>query len=250
MTKKIIPLFGILVAASLLAACGSAAAAESFKSVDAVETQPPSRTISVSGSGKAILSPDIAYINIGVHTESKDAAEAVSDNTQQAKDLKDTLVEAGVDESDIQTINFSIYPRQEYDSEGKPTGEITYIVDNSVQVTVRDLDNLGELLNQAVASGANMINGIQFDVADKTEALSKARLDAVKNAHTIAEELAQAAEVTLGEVQSISTYTSGLPTPMFEGRGGAEAVMAEAPVPISPGQMVITIEVSVVYFIE
>ena len=248
MHNKIILVLSVVLITATLAACGGVAAAKSSKPADTPELTPTNRTIIVSGSGRAVLSPDIAYVNIGVHTESKDAVEAVSSNNKTQK-VTDALVDADIDEKDIQTTNFSIYPRQDYDSQGKPTGEITYIVENSVHVTVRDLDQIGEILNTAVQAGANTIHGIQFDVSDKTEALSEARQSAVTNAETVAEELAQAAGVELGEIQTISTFSGGIPAPMVEGRGGG-ALMADVPVPVSPGQMIVTVEVSVIYAIE
>ena len=243
MRNKIKLVLSVVLITATLTACGGVAAAKSSYSADTPESPPATRTIRVSGSGRAVLSPDIAYVNIGVHTESKDAVEAVTNNNIQTQKVTDALVDAGIDEKDIKTTNFSIYPRQDYDSQGKPTGEITYIVENSVHVTVRDLDQIGEILNTAVQAGANTIHGIQFDVSDKTEALSEA------NAETVAKELAQAAGVELGEIQTISTFSGGFPAPMVEGRGGV-ALMADVPVPVSPGQMIVTVEVSMIYAIE
>lgn len=251
MRKRNLFVLIIMLSAASISACAGVAAAKSPTSASLQETMQLPRTISVTGSGKAILSPDIAYIYIGVHTENQDAAQAVADNNQQTQEVKDALVAAGINENDIQTTNFSIYPRQDYDTQGQPTGTITYVVDNSVNVIVRDLDQIGEVLNEAVAAGANSVNGISFDVSDRTEALSAARKDAFANAEIIAQELADEAGVTLGAVHSISTIIGGGPVPLFEGRGGgAEAMMAEAPVPISPGQMIVTVELNVVYDIE
>ena len=251
MRNKIILVLSVVLITATLTACGGVAAAKSSYPADIPEPTPATRTIRVSGSGRAVLSPDIAYVNIGVQTESKDAVEAVTSNNIQTQKVTDALVDSGIDEKEIQTTNFSIYPRQDYDSQGKPTGEITYIVENSVHVTVRDLDQIGEILNTAVQAGANTIHGIQFDVSDKTEALSEARQSAVANAETVAEELAQAAGVELGEIQTISTFSGGFPAPMVvEGRGGGAALMADVPVPVSPGQMIVTVEVSMIYAIE
>jgi len=251
MRNKILFTSSLMVFAVLLSACSGVAAAQTPAEETSADVDMPPRTITVTGSGKTVLSPDIAYINIGVQTEGQDAAQVVSENNQNTQQVIDALIATGVAEEDIQTTNFNIYPRQEYDPQGQPTGEITYVVNNTVYVTVRDLDQVGDLLNTAVASGANTIHGIQFDVADKDEALSDARVAAVENAEVIASELAGAAGVTLGEIHSISTLTGGYPVPMFEGRGGGgAAVMAEAAVPISPGQMIVTVEVTVIYLIE
>lgn len=247
-------LITMLVLSGLLSACAGVAAAQpmlpALQTATAETPATTPRTISVGGSGIAYLTPDIAYINVGVHTENKDASQAVTENNTRSNQVSDAIKELGVDEKDIQTTNFSIYPQQGYDSDGKPTGEITYIVDNSVFVTIRDLDLIGDLLNASVAAGANTINSIRFDVADQTAALSTARAAAMENARLVAEELASAAGVSLGDVQSITTYSSEMPTPVYaEGRGGAGAMMADS-VPISPGQMSITVQVNVVYLIQ
>jgi uncharacterized protein YggE len=85
----------------------------------------------------------MATISVGVRTEDRDAAEAVASNNAQAESITQALVAMGVDEQDIQTSNFSIYPQQQYDDQGNLVGT-TYVVENTVYVTVRDLDQLGE----------------------------------------------------------------------------------------------------------
>lgn len=249
MKRQTTMIFTILAAASLMAGCAGAALAQSGTPSAASQTSdPPLRTLSVSGSGKVYLTPDVAYVTIGVHTEGYDAKKAVSENNSSTQEVIGALKSLGIDSKDMQTTNFSIYPQQEYDSEGKPTGEIKYVVDNSVYVTVRDLEMIGDVLNQAVQSGANSISGIQFDVADRTAAQSEARKAAVDNAEVKAQELAEASGVQLGPVQSISEYTSSGPLPKYDMR--AAAPMAESAVPIEAGQMVLTIEVSIVYQIQ
>jgi hypothetical protein len=252
MFNKIINLTGLMLLAPLLVACGSIASAKSYSPAMQADSQPVTRTITVTGSGKAYLEPDIAYVNIGVHTENKDVAEAVASNNKQTQDVTEALLDAGVEEQDIQTKNFNIYPQQKYDPQGQPTGEIMYVVDNNVYVTVRDLDTIGELLSAAVKAGANSINGIQFDVSDNSEVLTEAREDAVEHAEAAAEDLAQATDVSLGEILSINTYGTNIPAPLYEGKGGGGIMLAQAapPVPVSPGQLILTVDIVVVYNIE
>jgi len=247
MKTKLIFLFSIFLLAGLLTACGTPALARSAGDLSAQTDQPPMRTMNVTGTGKVYLTPDIVYINVGVHTEGPNAAEAVAQNNSQAAKLKSSLIASGVAEKDIQTTNFSIYPQQKFDDKGQPTGEITYMVDNTVAITVRDTSKVGDVLDAAVKAGANNIFGIQFDVEDKSEAMSQAREAAVKNAETVANELATAAGVTLGPIQTISSY-GGAPVPIYEGKGGGMA--AASNVPVSPGQMVLTVDVSMVYEIR
>jgi len=250
MRTKLSVLFGLLVVTGLLAAWTSSAP-QKVAAQTSGESSTPLRTIAVNGTGKVYLTPDIAYVTIGVHTENKDAALAVAENTKKAEDVKKAVTDMGVEAKDIQTVNFSIYPQQQYDTTGRPTGEITYMVDNMIMVAVRDLDQIGELLDAVVQAGANSISGISFDVADRSEALSEARKAAVDDAALQAKELATAAGVTLGPVFSISTAGITQPIPMYEkGLGGGAAVAAQAAVPVSPGQMVVQVDVNVVYEIR
>lgn len=212
--------------------------------------QPPLRTISVSGAGTANLVPDIAYIYVGVHTEKPSAAEAVDENNNQTQTMIEALRNFGIDAKDIRTTNFSIWPQDKYDPmTGTPTGQKTYVVDNTVYVTIRDLDKLGELLDTVIAAGANTVNSIQFDVADKEEALKGARADAVKDAAVQARELADAAGVKLGDIYSIG-FNESAPYPVYNGKGGGGGAVAEAAVPIQPGQLTFTVNVSVTYEIK
>ena len=213
------------------------------------EAQPVVRTISVTGSGQANLVPDIAYLYLGVHTEKPTASEAMAENNAQTQSMIDALTKFGIDKKDIRTTNFSIYPQDKYDPQsGTPTGEKVYSVDNTVYVTVRDLKQLGDLLDTVVAAGANTINSIQFDVADKAEAIKTARAEAVKDAQAQAQELADSAGVTLGEIQALDFYDSQ-PYPMYEGKGGG-AVAQAAAVPIQPGQLTFTVTVNATYAIK
>jgi len=215
------------------------------------DAAPPVRTMNVNGTGQVFLSPDIAYIYIGVHSDEATAAEAVAANNKETQKVIEALKAAGVEAKDIRTTNFSIWPNQQYSPEGQPTGT-RYVVDNSVFVTVRALDELGDLLDSAVEAGANSINSIQFDVADKTEALKKAREEAVKDAKAQAQELADVAGLKLGDMQTISFYDSA-PVPYLDtfGKGGGGAVAVEAAaVPIQPGQLTLTVTVNMSYEIK
>jgi uncharacterized protein len=235
MRTKLSMFVPVLFFALVLSACGPAASA-----------QP--RTLNVSGNGTIYLTPDIAYIYIGVHTDDPDIALAVSHNNTQTQALVDALKNMDIAAVDIQTSNFSVYTNQSYDKmSGQSTG--TYFsVDNTVYITVRDLTKLGSLLNTAVGAGANNINSITFDVADKTTAMAQARQKAMANASTLAAELAKTAGVKLGEIQTI-TYSDNSPMPYY-GIGGGGASAPNASVPIQPGQTQISVTVSVTYNIK
>jgi uncharacterized protein len=241
-TKSITILAGVMLVGLLVTACNAIRAGE------AAAQTPPSRTIAVTGSGKAFLAPDIATISIGVRTEDADPAQAMEDSNARAQSIADALEAMGVEARDIQTSSFNIYPNQQYDQSGNPMST-TYVVENNVSVTVRDLTELGALLSATVEAGANQVYGIQFDVEDREEALGEARQGAIDDARAKAEALATAAGVSLGDLQSISEV-SGFPEPFFDGRGGGAAEAALTNIPISPGQLTVTVDVNIVFDIE
>lgn len=240
MNKKIL-IFAVLAFALVLSACGpttiNQAAPENL------------RTLNVNGVGQVYLTPDIAYVNIGVNTQSASASESVATNKEQSNAVIESIKAAGVDAKDIHTTNFSIWSNPQYDTNGLISGT-TYVVDNTVNVTVHNLDSLGDLLDSAISAGANSIYSIQFDVADKSAAVKEARASAVEDAKTQAQELAEAAGLSLVEIQTISFFES-TPAAYFEGKGGGGGVASEAAVvPIQPGQLAISVSVSVTYLIK
>lgn len=236
MRNKFLFISILMVLAVLLSACGS------------VVPQAASRNLTVTGAGQVSLKPDIAYIYIGIHTENASASDAVSKNNADTQKLIDALKAQGVAADDIRTTNFSIWTNTPYGVDGLPA-EPVYAVDNTVYVTVRDLTGLGSLLDAAVQAGANNINSIQFDVADKTQAMANARKIAVDAAKKQAQELAAAAGVSLGEIQTIS-YFDNTPYPVFEGKGMGGGAAAEMAVPINPGTMQLTVTVTIAYDIK
>ena len=241
MKTKFIFLIAVMVLGIALTACGPSAITVQS------EAQPPQRTITVSGTGLVTMTPDIAYIYIGVQTQDASASVALTDNNTKAQAVIAAIQAAGVAVKDIQTTNFSIYPQQQYDDKGHMTG-ILYMVSNTVYVTVRDLAKLGSLLDASVRVGANSINSISFDVADKTGALSQARLAAVADARKQAGELTGATGVTLGDVQTISYYDSSAPITVQYSR--ADMAVGGGSVPVQSGSMQITTTVTIVYAIE
>jgi uncharacterized protein YggE len=231
-----------LILAMSLAACSGTALTTS-----AVKDSSP-RTVSASGTGMVYLVPDLAYINIGVQSRAEDVGLALRENNSQAQSISKVLTDLGVDQKDIQTSAFNVYPQPQYG----PTGEVTrtdYVVDNVVVVTIRDLSKLGEMLDAVVSAGANNINSIQFDVTDKKTALAEARKAAIDDAKNTATEIASAAGIELGDILTLNTYNSGSPVPVYEGKGyGGSMNVSEAPV--SAGQLVITVNADISYSIR
>jgi len=204
-------------------------------------------TLSVTGTGQVFVTPDIASISVGVRSEGTTVSEAIALNNTQAQQIKDTLVAEGVDQKDIQTSSFNVYQQYDYDFQGQPTNSY-YSVENTVYVTVREIGSLGEVLDAVGRSGANNIYGVNFNVEDKSEAQSSARNLAVQSARVQAQELASAADVTLGELISITSSSTTTTQNVF-GYGMGGGGMEES-VPISSGQMPINAQVILTYTIK
>ncbi len=238
MIKKYSLMFISLVVIGLLAACSPSAA-------PSAETP---RTMSVNGIGRVTIVPDMATINIGVRTEAEVVTDALDGNTAQANAIARALKDLGIEEKDIQTSNFNIYPSERYDP---MTGQVQgrfFVVENTVNVTVRELTSLGEVLNAVVNAGANSIYGISFNVEDRTAAVAEARELAIEDAKTKAGDIAAAAGVELGEIIGISVYEGSVPFTYYDAKGGSAAV--EAAVPIAAGTLTITMEASLSYSIK
>ena len=213
--------------------------------------KPETATVTVNGIGEVMLVPDVAYVTLGVRTESEEAGEAVSDNNQLADAIIAALISQGVEEQDIGTSSFNVYWNDVWQGDAQPYQKV-YVVENMLAVTVRNFDDLGPILDAALDAGANSVYNVRFDVNDKSEALAEARVMAVDNAQEQAGQLAAAAGVSLGELVTISSWnTPTVVEPSYAyGLGGAGGSGLESSVPTSAGQLVIRVEVNLVYAIE
>ena len=245
MKKISVLLFSLLVILSL-SACSTGTSA------NPVTTQ---STLSADGTGTVKITPDIAYINIGVQSKSENVKAALDENNTSAAAISSALQSLGVAVEDIQTSSFNVYPMQDYglagmgfdNGDGTMTPSTYYQVDNIVLVTVRDLSNLGQILDVSVQSGANSINSISFDVQNKDQALEEARKMAIQAAQAQAQSIADAAGVQLGKIINLSVYSSG-DTPYYEGKGGVANYSSD--VPISAGQLNLSMTANIMYEIK
>jgi uncharacterized protein YggE len=204
-------------------------------------------TINVTGSGVVMATPDIGYLNIGVHTEDFDSVAAVEQNNNLTRSVKDALRGYGVEDKDIQTSNFSIYLQAPYSGVASEASKI--IVDNTVLVTVRNLSDLSKMLGEAIRSGANNVYGMSFDIVDKSALQDEARGKAMQNAEQQAQQLAALAGGKPGKVISVTVVTNNIITP-YSGSGlggGGGGMVNNSNVPVSSGNMTITVDVNVVY---
>lgn len=207
------------------------------------------RTISISGHGEVRAVPDLAVVSIGVTSQGTTAREALDVNTKAMKALLDTLKTAGIDARDMATSNFSVGPRLDYgNNNGQPPKVVGYDVNNMVTVTVRKIEDLGGLLDVAVTTGSNTVNGVSFSVSKPDAMLDDARKAAVADAKHKADIYAAAGGFKLGDIISLSEGTAYQPPITYM----AKSARAESSndVPIAQGEQSLTIDVSISYEIK
>jgi len=183
----------------------------------------------------------MALVSVGVVREAKTARAALDENNQAMASILAVMEKEGIADKDLQTSGFSIQPRYFYPkrkSNGEqPAPEITgYIVSNNLDIRIRDLSKTGEILDLVVTLGVNSGGNIRFLNEDTAGILKKARISAVKDAIEKARTLAQAAEIELGDILSISE-NANRPGPVPLARARTFAVQEDAAsVPVAGGE--------------
>jgi uncharacterized protein YggE len=204
------------------------------------------RTLSVSGQAKVSASPDIAYINLGVISEDKDAKVAQRANAAAMEKVVASIKANGIKVEDIKTVNYSINPKYNYNQKDGTSTIIGYSVNNSVSVTVRDLSKTGNIIDAASDSGVNLSSSISFGLSNYekfyNDALKNAVLAAKKKAGTMAEALG----VTLKGPLSVSEGGGYSPLQNYVSYD-MKAESAGAVTPVQSGSLEITANVNAVY---
>jgi len=160
----------------------------SFTTAFAEERVP---TISVSGEGMVEAPPDSATISIGVTNFDRDATKVQNENARIATNVINAVAALGIDKKNIRTGNYSFQQRFRYD-EGKQIFD-GYEVNNTVTISVNDLNKVGKVIDAALANGANRVDSLNFGIRDRenfqSDALKLAVRDARRKAEIVAAEL-------------------------------------------------------------
>lgn len=213
----------------------------------AAEAPRMERTITVSATGTATAVPDSARIQTGVVSEATTAREALTANNATMAKLIAGLKENGVDPKDIQTATVNLNPRYTQPPDGKPPVIDGYQASNQVEVHVRNLDKIGEVLDKIATLGANQINGIGFEVSAAETLRDAARKDAIANARRRAELYAAAAGAKIGKVMAINEGGGMDHQPYF--KAGRVAAAMDA-VPVERGTQALDAHVTVTWELE
>lgn len=209
---------------------------------------PRPRIMTLSGTGEITTAPDMAHVSTGVIAEAKTARAALSANNAAMAKVIDGLKAKGIAAKDIQTSNFNVGPQYQHYKDGRPARIRAYRVSNQVNIVIRDLAKLGEILDAVVSLGSNSINGVRFSVSRPQTLRDEARRLAVSDARRKAELYAQAAGVTLGPIQSISESGGFRPQPLQQFTRAAS--MEKASVPIQAGEQALSMTVNIAWEIK
>ena len=159
------------------------------------EEHPP--TLSVNGEGIVEAAPDRAAISIGVVTQDRDATQASASNAKAAQNIVNAIVGLGIERRNIHTGDYNFRPM--YRQEDNHRHEINgYVVSNSVNVTVDNLELVGKIIDVALANGANNINSLDFGFKDQKSLRDQALVVAIKDARRKAELVARDVNVNDG----------------------------------------------------
>ena len=167
----------------------------------------------VSGVGRMTAAPDIATINGGVEAVAKTVSEARGMAAEAMDALMKALTARGIEERDIQTTRFSIYPEYQYDRDKDRSELVGYRVNNQISVTIRNLDQVGMVIDDMVEAGGDLarFNGIHFGLDDSKPLEVEARKLAVEDMTAKAMQLADNAGVSLGDLVFISESVGASP---------------------------------------
>lgn len=202
--------------------------------------------LDVAATGEVTRVPDIVRINAGVVTQAPSATEAIRQNAAHMERVRAALRQAGIAERDIQTSSISLQPDYRY-AENQPPQLTGYRASNEVNVRFRDIAASGRILDALVAQGANQINGPMLGLDRPEEALDEARTRALASARARAELYARALGVRVKRILYISEAGAAAPPPGPMLRMQAER---DASTPISPGEQVLAVSLTVGFELE
>lgn len=215
-----------------------------------VNTNSQGTGVWVSGEGKVYAIPDLGILQVGVEAQAATVAEAHTQAAAAMEALQKALQDAGLEDRDIQTSSFSIYPVREWDPDTGEERLAGFRVSNMVAIKIRNLDKAGSIIDSVVTAGGDYtrIEGISFTVEDPTPYYDQARTKAVADARHRAEQLAAGSGIKLGKlcymtesVGYVSPVRYAIPAPYAEFKGDT---------PISAGELEITLNVQVNFEIQ
>ena len=244
-----IDLFDLVIVAGSLGNDVEVSVEPGERTIEVINREKTEKTVRVSGTGIVAGDPDVVVLSIGVSVERDSVKQARTEAAEAMAGVIESLKGNGLIDTDIQTQHFSIHQRYDY-SKGKREFR-GYNVTNTVSAKIRDLDTVGNVIDDAAEAGGDLveINSIQFTIDDPTKLKMQARVAAMQDAQAKAQTLATEGGVALGKPISISESEDYYPPGPVSFEFAKDAAAA-VETPIQSGQLQISVRVNVTYEIE
>ena len=205
--------------------------------------------ISFAGEGKVYTKPDIAFVDVSVVTQGEQVKDVQDANTKKMNKVIGFLKTSGVDEKDIKTTDYNLYPQYTYENNKVPQ-IMGYQISQTLNIKIRNLDNVGTILEGGVNVGINQVNSLYFGFENDEQLKEQARKIAIDDAKKKAEILASQLGVRLIKITGFSDNTTGYQVPVYNakeyGIGGGSGTTPD----IQTGQNEITVDVTITYEIK
>ncbi len=209
-----------------------------------------SRTISVSGEGTVRVEPDQATVRFGVVTQDDDPEVAREENAAAASQAMNAIRDLGIADRKMRMETLRLQPRREYNRQTRSYEERGFEAVRQVVVEVDNLEQLPTLVTRIVQRGANRLDGINYDVADRDDVRNEALQAAATQARAKAQLLAETLGAQVGPPRQISEQDFSFPRPQFRIEQAAAMAKADAapePDAYAAGEIEVTANVSVVF---
>ncbi len=206
------------------------------------------RTVTVAGTGNVRAVPDSVQFLVGATVTDASAASALRDNNAIVRRLREVLTDYQIPDQEVQTVRFSVSPEYKPRRAAEAGAELVgYRVDHVLKIGSRERERVGEILDRLVVAGANLLQGVEFSVAEPDALFLEALNLAVREARAKAQTLTASAGVRLGPLLSIVEGSRGPAYPVA--RGAMELSMASS-VPVAAGEQEFSASVTLTYAIE
>lgn len=218
------------------------------QAIDNPSSANASNVITVSGTGKVTATPDVAVADLAITVTDSTAKAAQNNATKKSQTVVDYLKKAGVDDKDIKTTNYNIYPQYDY-TNGKSILS-GYQVTETLEVKVRDLDKANDILDGVVTAGVNQVNNFRFDIDKPDDLQAQARKMAIDDAQAKADVLKGQLGVRLGKITSFSESGGTVPPIIYARDTAGIGGMGGGGPSIPTGENEVSVSVTITYQIK
>jgi uncharacterized protein len=212
----------------------------------------PLKGVTVQGTGKVTLTPDLATISVGTTAQAATASKAQGQASAAMAQIIEAVKGQGVADTDIASQWVSLQPQYDYSSSGStPPRVIGFQASQSLSIKVRKIETSGDVIDAAIGAGATEVGGISFSVSDPAGATAQARAAAIADAMARAKALADAAGISLGSAQSITEVSAPttIPYPYAADKSGLGVGAPSVPTPVQVGTTEVQVDVQVTFAI-